>query len=280
MTPEEDARAALRAKYAAEGAFIDTTEFKAEDYPVTFATSVEGLEGTGKTHLAVMTFPTPLVVVNFGDRSVIPFLYDMPEERRKLVHPYDIKPPTQEGWDFKSAVASLVQLGEIIQLEGPLMRGGTFLFDGGSSWWGCMQQVFVEPKEIAAQNAGKKKSGFVYEEANGRVRGVLKYLSGLGCFLVITHQLKQDWAADGPIPGQFSPRRNSQVPYLMEVVIRLVKVCATCNAPNCQNPQHVGRKHMARLEKLAGNTGLEGLWVENLDFDKLYTMQTGKPYVR
>lgn len=270
MTTPEEIREALRIKYAT------TNASNFQEKPVTFGVSLEGLEGTGKTHFGIMTAPTPVVLVNFGDRSATAFFYKMPEERQKLITCYDISPPTSEGWDFQSAVGSLRELGEIIQAEGPLMEGGTFIFDGGSSWWSVMQQVFVEPKQKAAQ--GKDKLAFVYEEANGRVRGFLKYIQNLGCFLIMTHQLKQDWASDGPIPNQFSPRRNSQVPYLMEVVVRMMKICASCSAPNCQNREHIGRKFVSRLEKLSGNPGLEGMWVEDLDFSKLYTMQTGKEY--
>ncbi len=156
------------------------------------------------------------------------------------------------------------------------MRGGTFGLDGGSSWWSTMQTVFVEPKEKAAELAGKKRAGgLIYEEGNARARGILGYLKSIGCFLAMTHQLKQDWAADGPIPNQYSAKRNSQVPYLMEVVLRLAKFCATCGTPNCQNKTHIGRTHTSRLEKLSGNTALEGMWVDNLDFTTLYEFQTG-----
>lgn len=271
----EAARAALRAK---QGALQGIT-FKAEDHPVSFSISLEGLEGTGKTHFIMMTCPLPLVLVNFGDRSAIPFLYQMPEERRKLITIYDIQPPSEAGWDFSSAVESLKQLAEIVRAEGPLMQGGTFGFDGGSSWWSVMQQVFVEPKEKAREQAGHKQvGGIIYEEANNRARGLLGYIKTLGCFTIITHQLRQDWNASGPIPGQYSPKRNSQVPYIMEIVVRMQKVCSACKASNCLNADHVGRLHMSRLEKLSGNTGLEGMWVEGLDFSKLYSFQTGKKW--
>lgn len=241
------------------------------------------MEGSGKTHIIIKTFPLPLVIVNFGDRSAVPFLYEIPEQRRSQVQVYDIQPPSNDGWDFKSAVDSLKELAEIIAAEGPLMRGGTFALDGGSSWWSVMQQVFVEPKEQERLAKGSKQvGGIIYEEANNRARGVLGYVKTLGCFLAMTHQLKQDWDKDGPIPNQFSPRRNSQVPYLMEVVARMAKFCAAtgCGAPNCQKAEHVGRTHKARLEKLSGNTGLEGLWVGDLTFQKLYKFQTGQLWLK
>ncbi len=285
MTPEEQQaqqqaqKDALRAKYAQSGTLISGSTFAEEDHPPTFSISLEGLEGTGKTHFVILTMPLPMVIVNFGDRNPIPFLYQMPEERRKQITIYNIQPPSEQGWDFANAVGSLKELGEIVRVEGPGMTGGTFAFDGGSSWWSVMQQVFVEPKEKAAEAAGKKKAGgLIYEEANNRARGVMGYIKTLGCYFVMTHQLKQDWASDGPIPNQFSPRRNSQVPYLMEVVVRMMKVCSSCKAPNCQNKDHVGRLHMSRLEKLSGNTGLEGMWVENLDFPMLYSFQNGQQY--
>ncbi len=108
-TPEEK-QAALRAKFAAKGAFIDGASFKHEDHPITFSISLEGLEGTGKTDFIVNTMPLPIVLVNFGDRSAIPFLYNMDEARRSQVHIYDIQPSSDQGWTLAEAIDSLKQL--------------------------------------------------------------------------------------------------------------------------------------------------------------------------
>lgn len=271
-------REELRAKLGAVDAANDLDMQK----PVPFSVSLDGLEGAGKTHFIIKTMPRPLVIVNFGDRSPYQFLYRMSEEERKDIVIYDIQPSTPDGWTFNEAVQGLIKLSEIIQTEAPYMPGGTFALDGGSSWWSVMQQVYVEPKEKerAAKNQ-KQVGGIIYEEANGRVRGVLGNIKTHGCFLAMTHQMKQDWDANGPIPGQYSPKKNSQVPYIMEVEVTLFKLCKACNAPNCQNlsPEHMGRKHMARIKKLSGNTALEGIVVENLTFDALYKMQNGRPYV-
>lgn len=267
---------ALRAKYAAKGAFVSGDSIPDEAPIIPFSGSLEGLEGTGKSTFVMRTTPYPRVAVNFGDRSLIPFLYEIPKARRQDVHVYDIEPPSSDGWDFKSAVDGLRELAEIAAAEAPYLKGGTFGLDGGSSWWSVMQQVFVEPKERQREAAGQKKAGgIIYEEANGRARGFMNWVKSSGCFFFMTHQLKQDWASDGPIPNQYSARRNSQVQYLVDTVIRFMKVCATCSAPNCQNKDHIGRKHFARLEALKGNTGLEGMWIENLTFPKLYKFQTG-----
>lgn len=271
-------REELRAKL---GALNVETDFD-QNVPVAFSVTLDGLEGTGKTHFIIKTMPRPLVIVNFGDRSPNQFLYRMTEEERKDIVIYDIQPSTPDGWTYQEAVKGLMSLAEIIQTEAPHMPGGTFALDGGSSWWSVMQQVYVEPKEKErmAKNL-KQVGGIIYEEANGRVRGVLGNIKAHGCFLAMTHQLKQDWDANGPIPGQYSAKKNSQVPYIMEVEVRLFKLCKACNAPNCQNllPEHMGRKHMARINKLSGNTTLEGIVVENLDFAALYKMQCGKSFV-
>lgn len=274
MATREELRAKLGAMNAAEDLDIGK--------PVPFSVSLDGLEGTGKTHFIIMTMPRPLVIVNFGDRSPLQFLYRMSEEERKDVVIYDIQPSTPDGWTYSEAVQGLMKLAEIIQTEAPYMPGGTFALDGGSSWWSVMQQVYVEPKEKErmAKNL-KQVGGIIYEEANGRVRGVLGNIKAQGCFLAMTHQLKQDWDAQGPIPGQYSPKKNSQVPYIMEVEVTLFKLCKACNAPDCRNtaPEHMGRRHMARIKKLSGNTALEGIVVENLDFATLYRYQTGRDYV-
>lgn len=272
-------RDAMRAKYAEQGALTSGTVADEPAPIIPFSASLEGLEGTGKSTFLMLTTPYPRVAVNFGDRSLVPFLYQIPKERRQDVQVYDIKAPSSDGWDFKSAVDGLRQLAEIVAAEAPYMQNGTFGLDGGTSWWSVMQQVFVEPKEKAREAAGKKQvGGIIYEEANGRARGFMDFLRHTDAFFFMTHQLRQDWAADGPIPNQYSARRNSQVQYLMDCVVRFMKVCAVCSAPNCQNKDHVGRKHFARLEQVKGNTGFEGLWIENLTFSKLYKFQTGHDF--
>jgi hypothetical protein len=268
----------LRAQLGAVNAATDFDDSQL----LPFSVSLDGLEGVGKTHFIIKTMPRPLVIVNFGDRSPHQFLYRMTPEEREGIVVYDIQPATPDGWTPAEAIQGLIKLSQIITAEAPYMRGGTFALDGGSSWWSVMQQVYVEPKEKERAAKGQKQvGGIIYEEANGRVRGVLGNIKSQGCFLAMTHQMKQDWDAQGPIPGQYSPKKNSQVPFIMEVEVTLYKLCKACNAPDCRNlaPEHMGRRHMSRVKKLSGNTGLEGIVVENLDFAKLYNFQTGKCYV-
>lgn len=274
MITGSDPRETVRAKYNVTrgGTFDHST-------PLTFSLSLEGLEGTGKTHFAINTMPLPLVLVNFGDRSAVPFLYKMAPERAKQIMIYDIQPKSEEGWTFEEAVKSLISLTEIIQAEAPRMPGGSFILDGGSSWWSAMQRVFVEPKEKERLAKGQKSTGgIIYAEANDRVRGILGFIKTKACFLAITHQMSQDWDREGPIPGSFSPRRNSQIAGIVEVVLRFAKFCTVCAAPDCQNPQHAGRVHKARLVKFAGNTSMEGLWIDDPTFAKIYAMYSGQAF--
>lgn len=247
--------------------------------PPSFAVSYDGLEGSGKTYIIINTMPRPLVIVNFGDRSALQFLYKMTEEERKGIYTIDIQPSSPEGWTFTEAVESVKQLNTVVQTIAAKMPGGTFAIDGGTSWWSVMQQIFVEPKEKERMAAGKKKTGgIIYEEANNRVRGVIGHVMSQGCFLAMTHQMKQNWDGDGPIPNSFSPKKNTQIPYLMEVEVTLMKLCSTCKAFKCDQEGHVGRTHIGRIKKLSGNTDLEGIQIEGLTFPQIYTMQTGVPY--
>ncbi len=267
----------IKAALAEQGISLNSAGDFDPNTPISFSISLDGLEGTGKTHFIVNTMPRPLVIVNFGDRSALQFLYRMTEEERAGIYTYDIQPSSPEGWTFAEAVQSLVTLNKIVSTAAPLMPGGTFALDGGSSWWSVMQQVFVEPKEQQRMAAGKKSTGgIIYEEANNRVRGVIGHIRANGCFLAMTHQMKQDWDANGPIIGQFSPKKNSQIPFLMEVEITLRKKCAQCGAWACTTEGHMGRKHFAQIKKLSGNTKMEGIQIEGLMFRDLYRMQTGK----
>lgn len=270
--------AAIQAALEAKGIIISDASTLDPEAILPFSVSLDGLEGTGKTYFA-LRMPKPIIVVNFGDRNPEILLYDMKPEEREGILVTDIQPSSPEGWTMTEAVESLRTLNSIVSTSAPLMPGGTFVLDGGSSWWSVMQQVFVEPKEQERIRAGKKQvGGIIYEEANNRVRGVIGHIKANGCFLALTHQLKQNWDDKGPIPDSYSPRKNSQVPFLMEVEVEFFKVCAQCGGKGCITQGHFGRKHMARLKKLSGNTKLEGLTLEDLDFTKLYRMQTGRDY--
>lgn len=276
QTPRE--YATLQASLEAKGIVLNDAAMLDPEALLPFSVSLDGLEGTGKTYFA-LRMPKPIVIVNFGDRNPEILLYDMTPEERAGIYTTNIQPSGPEGWTFQEAVESLKTLNTIVATAAPQMPGGTFVLDGGSSWWSVMQQVFVEPKEKERLAAGKKQvGGIIYEEANNRVRGVLGHIKSNGCFLAMTHQLKQNWDDKGPIPDSYSPRKNSQVPFLMEVEVEFFKVCSQCGGKGCVTQGHFGRKHMARLKKLSGNTQLEGLVLESLDFAKLYKMQTGREY--
>ncbi len=247
--------------------------------PPSFSTSFDGLEGAGKTYVIVNTMPRPLCIVNFGDRSALQFLYRMTPEERKGIYTIDIQPSSPEGWTFTEAVASLTQLNTVVAEMAPNMPGGTFALDGGTSWWSVMQQIYVEPKEKERMDKGiKKTGGIVYEEANNRVRGVIGHIMSNGCFLAMTHQMKQDWDGSGPIANSYSPKKNSQIPFLMEVEVTLMKLCTSCKGIKCETEGHVGRTHVGRIKKLSGNTDLEGIQLERLTWPQIYAMQTGKAY--
>jgi len=268
----------LQTELAEKGIILNDASLLDPDALLPFSVSLDGLEGVGKTYFA-LRMPKPIVVVNFGDRAPEILLYDMTTEEREGIFTTNIQPKSTEGWTFTEAVESLKTLNTVVATTAPKMPGGTFVLDGGSSWWSVMQQVFVEPKEKAAMAAGKKKAGgLIYEEANNRVRGVVGHIKANGCFLALSHQLRQNWDATGPVPDSYSPRKNSQIPFLMEVEVEFFKVCSMCGGKGCITTGHFGRKHMARLKKLSGNTALEGLVVEALTFQSLYKMQTSRDY--
>ena len=129
---------------------------------------------------------------------------------------------------------------------------------------------------------GKKKTGGLeYSQANLLVNGALSWIKRQGVFLIITHQKRQDWGSNGPIPGQFKPRMNSGVPSLVEVRLDLQKLCMVCKTDNqtCESSNnHVGRKHVGRIAKFGRNTKLEGTVLENVTFALVYQLYMGEPF--
>jgi len=222
-----------------------------------------------------MTCPLPIVHVNFGDRSINHLLYLMDDERRKQITRYEFHSTSVDGWDRPEGARSMVGLAEIVNahVAGGKMAGGTFILDSGSSWWQVVQEVEVAP---IMESQSKKTGGLAFGPANLKVKSMLNFIKK-NCFLVITHQLSQDWDAKGPIPGKYYPKQNSGVPYLVEVRLRMTKVCIKCGAPACEkaDPQHVGRIHQGRLMKFHPSS-LEGQVLDNPTFGLLYTMYTGK----
>ena len=271
----------VRAKY---GAINGATVGNAPPI-IPFSMSVEGLEGTGKTQFGICTGPLPVVHVNFADREATRFLYEVSDTRRKAITLYSFVPTSTQGWTRSEASKSLVALSEIAQSEmkDGKLRGGTFILDSGSSWWDAIQEVYVAPKEEERDREGKKRAGgLIYSEGNLIVSGVVSWLRSQGAFFVMTHQKRQRWDKDGPVPGAYDARINSKVPFLVEVRLDLRKVCAveTCGGLDCRAQGHIGRKHIGRLIKFAANTAMEGIeyYNEQINFANIYTLYAGGPF--
>ncbi len=221
---------------------------------------------------------------NFGDRTVEPLLMDkdMSDERREQITVYNFQAETPFGWTRPECLKSLDALSKIAQhhLADGSLKGGTFAIDSGSTWWAALQEVYVAPEMEKRASDGKKKTGGLeYSKANLMVNGALSWIKKQGVFLIVTHQKKQDWAKDGPIPGQFSPRMNSKVPYIVEVRLDLQKLCSTCGSQTCESSQnHVGRRHVGRIAKFGRNTKLEGTVLENVTFELIYLLYMGEAF--
>ena len=249
--------------------------------PVAFTMSVEGLEGTGKTYFGLMTAPTPIVYVNFGDRDATLFLYDMPPERAKDVDLVSFTPSSEQGWTRAEGSQSLAALSQIAKerLSGGALAGGTFILDSGTSWWEVVQEVYVAPEQEKREaEGGKKRGGLEYMQGNLIVDGVLRWIKAQGAFVIVTHRKTQEWGAGGPIPGKYRAQINRKIPYLVEVRLDLYKTCAVCGAEECEAKGHQGRRHWGRLLKFGRNTALEGLAIENPTFATIYKLYTGREY--
>jgi len=250
-------------------------------HPLTFAMSVEGLEGTGKTRFGLLTCPTPIVHLNFGDRDPTPLLYDIPPERNAKIRLGGFQAKSTDGWTRDECREALRELAETAkeELSDGKMAGGTFILDSGSTWWDAMQEVYVAPEqEKRDASGGKRRGGLEYTKANLIVRGVLTWIRSQGAFLVITHTKTQEWDKEGPIPGKYKAKLNNAVPYIVDVRLDLTKTCAECGAPDCKS--HMGRKHWGQLVKFGRDTSLEGMKFESPTFSFLYRLYTKQEYPR
>ncbi len=259
---------------------IRGADFDTSDTLSTFSMSLEGRDGAGKTHFALMTCPTPIVHINFGDRDATSFLYGMEKERRDKVTLYSFQPKEIAGWTRKECSDSLKGLAEIANehLKDGNLKGGTFILDSGSSWWEAIQEVKVAPKEEERMASGDKKmGGLIYQEGNLLVRGTIGWIKRQGAFTILTHTKKQRWDAQGPIQGVFDPQLNTRVPYLVEVRLDLRMDCVKCGSPDCSKGGHQGRVQVGRFLKCA-NIEYVGLELKPPTFKAVYAMQIGRAF--
>ena len=263
-------------------------EFHTDTLPPAFSMSVEGLEGTGKTHFSLLTTPPPIVHVNFGDRDATLFLYPdrMSEERREQTTLYSFHAASSEGWTRQEGYDSLAELSKIARedLSNGKLAGGTFILDSASSWWEVVQECYVAPEQEKREaGGGKKTGGLEYMKGNLIVNGVIQWIKSQGAFVILTHRKAQEWGPSGPIPGKFKAKINSKVPSLVEVRLDLYKTCAAvspegrvCGSEECESKTHQGRVHNGRFLKFAANTGMEGFAFPEPSFGMVYSLYTGK----
>jgi hypothetical protein len=256
------------------------TDIQSRDLVVKFATSLEGLEGSGKTYYILNTAPLPIVYINIGDRDAKPFLYELPEERRKQIKMFEFKADKPKEWTRQECLDILTTLSEIAVKElDENMVNGTFAIDSGSNWWTAVQEALVAPQ---LEKETKRMGGLAYGPGNLNVQGVINFIKSRGVFLMLTHKLKDMWDDQGPIPGKYKPSINSQVPFLVEVRLTLTKVCDNCGAPACEARDHSGRKHLARLTRFTpprpNGDKLEGFVVQEPTFEMIYKFYTGKDF--
>lgn len=268
---------------------IRGAEFDTNTPAPAFSMSVEGLEGTGKTHFSLLGTPPPVVHINLADRDATWFMYNMSEERRKQTTLYDIQPSTPNGWTRDEAREAINRVSAIAKdhLSDRKMIGGTFVLDSGTSYWEQIQAVYVAPEQEKREQAkleglpsGKRTGGLEYMQGNLIVNGVINWIKNQGAFVILTHRKTQEWGPTGPIPGKFRAQINRKVPYLVEVRLDLYKICTVCGAEECEAKKHQGRKHMARFLKFSASTALEGfaweLTEEDPGFAMVYQLYTGK----
>lgn len=247
------------------------------DRTTPFSTSIEGLEGTGKSWFGLVTAPLPIVHLNFGDRDAVPIIDQLPADRVEKIILYNFYPESAKGWSRDEGTRSLSALKDIV--EGELgkrrLAGGTFILDSGTSWWEVIQEVHVAPL-MEAHADQKRMGGLDYMPGNLIVSGVVNWVKNQGAFVIITHRKAQEWGANGPINGKFKPQINRKIPYLVECRLDLHKYCAVCGSETCEINGHQGRRHTGIIKKLGSNTALEGLELDNPTFPMLYQLYTGR----
>ena len=262
---------------------LDGADFVASDTIQPFSLSVEGLECTGKTRLSLMTTPTPVVHVNFSDRSAAGWLYSMDAERRKATRLYDFRANTATGWTRPEGLKSLAALSQVAQdeMSDGKLAGGTFVIDSGSTWWDVIQEVYVAPEaERQQREFGKQLGGLAFGSGNLIVKGIVNWLKAQGAFVILTHQMAPLWDTKGPVPGAYKARINSQVSYMVEVRLQLIMKCNTCGSTECYASGHVGRTHYARIVKFGntqdGGSNYIGMELPDPNFTTIYKLYTGR----
>lgn len=166
--------------------------------------SVEGKQGSGKTHFA-LTAPDPIAFINLdrGDEGVIEKFGD-----KKISTAYIRPVGTEEGAKQQMKIFSEAYDYSVLSEESEFR---TVIVDTNSVLWELLRMSLFGSLKAMPTN---------YMEPNLKMANIARKAAESDKHVIFLHRLKEEWGAKGPT-GNFVFSGHKEMPYLVQAVIRL-----------------------------------------------------------
>lgn len=251
------------------------------------ATVLWGMEGTGKTLMALRYWPGPLIVLNFDRPLTKAHLGYLDDERIDQIQVLNVRETIKDIDHDEAKFIKDTTEQVITQNLGPL-KGGTLLLDGGTLYRSVLR--LADPKLSADAAADKKSNPREKERVNAYIKQLASHVQDQGVNLVVTAHAAWEWRMVANDTGGQSLQQTKNVypqldqPWFQStnLSILLFKRCecgrnvvnqdGSCTAEGAlaaPTVGHQGRQHIARIVTNKFNTASEGTEWADLDYSKI-----------
>lgn len=178
--------------------------------------AVWGEPKTGKTSFA-LSFPDPIYFFNM-DWGLEHHIDRLKAEGRELyvANYLSVSPELTEAeaetmlMSFERDYATALKKGQ-----------GTIVIDTSTQLWQLVSKVFLD--DIKKKRRDGQIYPFDYANANAYFQNLINQVKGNGMNMVLIQRAKEKYGPNGQPTGTYEIQGNNQVPYLMQVVLHLVK---------------------------------------------------------
>jgi len=232
--------------------------------------AVHGQQKAGKTRFG-LTAPGPVYVIA-TEPGLRPLIKLFPDKEVYFADVYVVDPTEVFEVD---PIKTLEKIDSAVKIIRKMVAEkpdsvGTIVFDNVTDLWKVVQE-WMKMDILKIDKTARVRQQWDWGYANTKYQNIIMQLLSLPCHLVLTGQDKEEYSGPGDASGVYSARWQSQTPYLVDIVLGLVKM----RDPNSGKTRYIANiedsRHMDEdLEPIAGKT------IENLDFTKLLELLNKK----
>lgn len=206
---------------------------------------------TGKTSFA-LSFPEPIYFFNmdWGLEHHIERL----KSQGKQVYVADylsIEPELTEA-----QAETMLQSFERDYAKALKGGNGTIVIDTATQLWQLASKVFLD--DIKKKRRDGQIYPFDYANANAYFQNLINQVKGTGMNMVLIQRAKEKYNSQGQPTGNYEIQGNNQVPYLMQIVLHLVK-----------DGMGAGTVHKGIIDSCWQTSSVEGMELQNPSYQNL-----------